>query len=77
MKISIFPQLETEKTMAPKKTVTSKTIWLNALIIASGVATYLQGHELIVTYPAVVSILAVVAGSIGVALRFLTKQPIK
>ena len=75
-KYNIFPQL-TENQVDTKKTVTSKTIWLNALIIASGVATYLQGHELIVEYPAVVSILAVVAGGIGVALRFLTSKPIK
>jgi len=63
--------------MDTKKTAKSRTIWLNSLIIASGVATYLQGHELIVEYPAVVSILAVVVGSIGVALRFLTTKPIK
>ena len=75
-KYNIFPQL-TENQVDSKKTVTSRTIWLNALIIASGVATYLQGHELIVEYPAVVSILAVVAGGIGVALRFLTNKPIK
>ena len=60
-----------------KQPLTSKTIWLNALIIASGIATYLQGHELIVEYPAAVSILAVVAGGIGVVLRFLTSKSIK
>ena len=74
---SIFPQLEPEKPMEPKSVLKSRTVWVNILTLAVGVATYLQGQELIVQYPAVVSILAVVAGGIGVALRFLTSKPIK
>lgn len=72
---NLFPTPETP--MEPKSVLKSKTVWVNALILAAGVATYLSGHELIVENPAVVSILTVIVGGINVALRFFTKQPVK
>jgi hypothetical protein len=77
MKINIFPQLETEKTMETKSILKSKTFWANALVVVAGVATFLAGHEVIANYPAVVSILTVVVGGLNVALRFVTTQAIK
>ena len=77
MKISIFPQLETEPEMETKSVLKSKTVWTNVLVVAAGVATFLAGHEVIAAYPAVVSILTVVVGGLNVALRFITSQPVK
>lgn len=76
MSVIIFPQLE-ETPMEPKSVLSSKTVWVSILTLAAGVATYLGGQDLVAQYPAVVSILAVVSGAIGVVLRFLTNQPIK
>lgn len=63
--------------MEPKSPMKSKTVWANAAVIAVGVLTYLQGHELIAENPTVVSILAVAVGVGNVILRFITKDPIQ
>lgn len=72
-KVTIFPQLE-NKMKSPLK---SKTIWVNCITIAVGIATYLGGSEIIAAYPVAVSVIAVVVGGLNVALRFLTSKPIK
>ena len=63
--------------MEPKKILQSKTIWANMAIIAVGVLTYLQGHDLIVANPTVVSAIAIAVGIGNVLLRFVTSEPIK
>ena len=74
-KVNIFPQLEPE--MPPKPALASKTIWANMAIIAVGVLTYLQGHELIMDNPTVVSVLAVAVGIGNVILRLVTDRAVK
>ena len=63
--------------MKPKSALVSKTVWANMAVLAVGVLTYLQGHELIVENPTVVSMLAVAVGVGNVILRFVTTDPIK
>ena len=62
---------------APKSALKSKTVWANMAVLAVGVLTYLQGHELIVENPTVVSILAVAVGVGNVILRLITDKAIK
>jgi len=63
--------------LKPKNALASKTVWANIAVLAVGVLTYLQGHDLIVDNPTVVSMLAVAVGVGNVLLRFVTKDPIK
>lgn len=63
--------------MNPKKPLRSKTLWANAFIVVVGVLSYLQGHELILENPTIVSALAVAVGLGNVLLRFVTSEPIK
>jgi len=51
-----------------KKWYLSKSLWLAALIIAGGIAEYIAG------LPAGVAISTIVAGCLGVVIRFLTNQ---
>ena len=63
--------------MKTKSALASKTVWSNLAVLAVGVLTYLQGHELIVENPTVVSLLAVAIGIGNVLLRFVTKDAIR
>ena len=76
MSVIIFPQTE-EKPMEKKSILKSKTFWFNALTVATGIATYLAGSEVIAQYPAAVSVIAVVVGGLNVALRFVTNKPVR
>ena len=51
-----------------KKWYTSKTLLLGGLVIAFGIAEYIAGM------PAGISIPTMVAGCLGVVIRFLTNQ---
>ncbi len=51
-----------------KKWYCSKTLFLGVLVIAFGIAEYIAGM------PAGVSIPTIIAGCLGVVIRFLTKQ---
>lgn len=51
-----------------KKWYTSRTLLLGVLVIAFGIAEYIAGM------PAGVSIPTIIAGCLGVVIRFLTKQ---
>ena len=62
---------------APISALKSKTIWANIAVLAVGVLSYLQGHDLIVQNPVTVSILAVAVGVGNVILRLVTDKPIK
>jgi len=48
----------------------SKTVWLGILIIASGIAEYITG------LPAGASAATIIAGCLGIVIRFMTDQPI-
>ncbi len=61
----------------PKSVLKSKTVWVNLLVIAAGVASYVAGHELVADNTALVSVLGVVVGVVNVALRFVTTDPVK
>lgn len=63
--------------MEPKSPLKSKTLWVNLLVLAAGVAGYVAGHEVMVDYPQVIAILGAVVGGINIALRFITTTPIK
>ncbi len=63
--------------MNPKKVLRSKTIWANIAVVVVGVLAYLQGNEIILENPTIVSALAVAVGLGNVLLRFVTSEPIK
>jgi len=63
--------------MDKKSPLVSKTIWVNMMIIGAGVLSYIAGHELVVDNAAAVSMLTVAVGVVNVALRFMTKTPVK
>jgi len=63
--------------MDKKSPLVSKTIWVNMLIIGAGVLSFIAGHELVVDNAAAVSMLTVAVGVVNVALRFMTKTPVK
>lgn len=63
--------------MNGKPLMKSKTFWVNALILAAGVAGYVAGHDVIADYPQVVSILAAVQGGVNIVLRLITSEPIQ
>lgn len=50
----------------------SKTLWLNSLIVITGVSSYLAGNEVIVNYPRAVATLLIIQGIANIALRFVT-----
>jgi len=52
------------------KTLTSKTVWLGILIVAGGIAEYIAG------LPAGASIATIIAGVIGIVIRYLTTDSI-
>lgn len=54
----------------------SRTAWFNVLTALAGVATYVQGSELIAQYPEVVAGVGVAVGIVNVILRLITKEPI-
>jgi len=53
-----------------KKWYQSKTLWLGVIVVAGGIAEYISG------LPAGVSISTMVAGVLGIVIRFLTKEPV-
>lgn len=63
--------------MEPKRIWSSKTFWLNALILAAGIVGYVAGHEVIADNPQLVAILAAVQGGLNIVLRIFTTQPVK
>ena len=59
-----------------KSPLTSKTIWVNMIVLCAGVAGYVAGHDVLVDYPQVIAILTAVVGGLNIALRFITTKPI-
>jgi len=64
-------------TTEAKSLWTSKTFWVNLLVLVAGVTGYVGGHELIQEYPSVVAITGAVVGGINIVLRLITTQPVK
>lgn len=60
-----------------KSCLKSKTMWANAATVAVGVCGYLAGNEIIMDYPHAVAGLIVAQGLLNIALRFVTKVPVK
>jgi hypothetical protein len=60
-----------------KPLLKSKTMWINMLVVATGVCGYLAGNEIITDYPHAVATLIVLQGLLNIALRFVTKVPVK
>ncbi len=56
---------------------TSKTLWVNALMLCAGVIGYLVGDDLIRDNESLLALLVAVQGGVNVILRFVTTQPIK
>lgn len=56
---------------------TSKTIWINGLMLCAGVIGYLVGDDLIRDNESLLALLVAVQGGVNVILRFVTTQPIK
>lgn len=59
-----------------KSFLKSKTIWVNALTIVSGLIVYVQDNDLIVNNPDMVALAGGVLALVNVALRFMTDSPI-
>lgn len=55
----------------------SKTVWVNALMLAAGIAGFIAGHDVIADYPQVIAIAGAVQGAVNIVLRLVTTQPIK
>lgn len=53
----------------------SKTVLVNALVAAVGIATYVLDHNLIVNNPDLVALIGVGISAVNIALRYLTKTP--
>lgn len=60
-----------------KPALASRTLWVNMLVLAAGVAGFIAGHDVIVDYPAVVSVFVAVQGAANIVLRLVTSKPIK
>ena len=60
-----------------KSPLKSKTVWIGILTLVASTLGFLQGQELIATYPQVVAVMGAVIGGIGIVLRFVTTEPIK
>ena len=60
-----------------KSPLKSKTIWLNLLLAAAGVCTYLAGAEPMQEYTTILPVFVAVSGALNIILRFLTTEPIK
>ena len=54
----------------------SRTIWVNMLTLAAGLAAYLAGSDVVADYPQVVSIAVAMQGLVNIVLRFLTTKAI-
>lgn len=55
----------------------SKTFWVNALTLAVSIATALQGADFVATNPELVAAIGVAVSALNIALRLITKVPVK
>lgn len=56
---------------------TSKTIWVNGLVLCAGIVGYLVGDDLIKDNESLLALLIAIQGGVNVILRFVTTKPIK
>lgn len=59
-----------------KAPLKSKTIWVNLIGLAAGIAAYAAGSEYLADYQNVLPILVAIQGGLNIVLRFLTSEPI-
>lgn len=52
-------------------------MWANMLLVATGVSGYLAGNDIIMQYPHAVAAFIVLQGLLNIALRIVTKAPVK
>lgn len=60
-----------------KSPLASKTLWLNLIVLAAGVAGFVAGHDAIAEWPQIAAALVALQGGLNIVLRFMTTQPIK
>jgi hypothetical protein len=60
-----------------KSALKSKTLWVNLLVLAAGIAGYVAGHDVVADNPQIVAIAGAVVGAINIVLRFVTTEPLK
>ena len=63
--------------MEGKSIFRSKVFWVNALTLAAGTLGYWASQDIIQDKETLLGILVAVQGLVNIALRFVTKQPIK
>ena len=62
--------------MDTKKSWQSKTVWLNAVTLAVGVATYLTTNDIVRQHPVAIAVLIVLQSVGNLVLRFATSKPV-
>jgi len=60
-----------------KSLFASKTVWVNALVLATGIVGLVAGSDLIAENPALVAGFVAAQSALNVILRLFTSQPIK
>jgi len=63
--------------MESKSIWKSRTFWLNAIVLATGIAGYVGGHEVVAEYPQVVAGFGAITGLLNIVLRLVTSVPVK
>lgn len=63
--------------MEPKSPLTSKTIWVNVITLLAVAVTAVADHTIITENPVLAGGAAVATALVNLALRFVTKSPLK
>ncbi len=60
-----------------KSITRSKTFWVNMMVLVAAAVTAMSGTTVIADYPMLVTVFAAVSGVVNIALRMVTKVPIR
>jgi hypothetical protein len=63
--------------LVKKAKVKSKTLWFHGISLAIGLTALAAGSETIAEKPWLAAVVIAIQGALGIALRFVTTQPIK
>jgi len=66
-----------ESPMPAKPIIKSKTFWINLITIIAGIITTVGGSDMIQANPEYAGIAAAILGVVNIAMRFLTKEPVR
>jgi len=66
-----------ETPMTPKPLIKSKTFWINLVTIIAGLVTTVGGSDMIQSNPEYAGVGAALIGFVNIALRLVTKEPVK